>query len=312
MIRALSDLHFLRPWWLAALIPAIGVWWAIRAHHDPLRAYRTAIAPHLLEHLVVGEKRTKRLRPVTLLLPLLVLAVLALSGPAWRKEPSPFADEKAAIVVIMKVTPTMEAKDLQPSRLERSKHKLRDLIALRPGEPVGLIAYSGSAHVVMPPTRDGRIVEKMAEALSPAIMPVEGDVLSDALELALLQFERRGARGTILVIADGVSPGQLGRLEDYRAGGNPPVQVLAAVGSREVASQTGLDAGAQALGAPLVYMTVDETDVERISRGTKRLLEGARAEHEEERWRDEGYLLLPFIALLALMWARKGFAIGRD
>ena len=118
----------------------------------------------------------------------------------------------------------MQASDLQPSRLERAQHKLHDWLALRPGARAGLIAYSGSAHLVMPLTRDSRIVEQMAQALEPSVMPVQGEALADALKLAQQQLERAGVPGSIVVMTDSIAASQLSALAGYRQAGGPPVQ----------------------------------------------------------------------------------------
>ncbi len=60
---------------------------------------------------------------------------VAMAGPSWEREPSPFADDTAGLVVLLKASTTMEATDVQPSRLERSKHKLRDLLELVRARP---------------------------------------------------------------------------------------------------------------------------------------------------------------------------------
>ena len=79
-----------------------------------------------------------------------------------------------------KVTPSMTATDVVPSRLERSLQKLRDLLAARAGAPTGLIVYSGTSHLVMPPTRDTGILTFMTEGLEPGIMPAAGEALAGA------------------------------------------------------------------------------------------------------------------------------------
>ena len=176
MSELLSHFHFLRPLWLLALVPAALTGWLLWQQMDPLRGYRSSIAPHLLAHLVIRAGKTSFLRPEVVLVCVLPLSILALAGPSWRQEPSPFAEDQAAAIAVIKIAPSMQASDLQPSRLERAQHKLHDWLALRPGARVGLIAYSGSAHLVMPLTRDSRIVEQMAQALEPSVMPVQGDV----------------------------------------------------------------------------------------------------------------------------------------
>ena len=62
--------------------------------------------------------------------------------------------------------------------------KIKDLLAERAGAKTALIAYSGTAHIVMPATTDGGIIDTFAQSLDPKIMPSDGDVAADALRLA--------------------------------------------------------------------------------------------------------------------------------
>jgi len=309
MSELLGYFHFLRPLWLLALVPATLTGWLLWWQQDPRRGYGAIIAPHLLTHLVIMAGKTSFLRPEVVLLCALPLSILALAGPSWRQEPSPFAEDQAAAIVVLKIAPSMQASDLQPSRLERAQHKLHDWLALRPGARVGLIAYSGSAHLVMPLTRDSRIVEQMAQALEPSVMPVQGEALADALKLAQQQLERAGVPGSIVVMTDSIAASQLSTLADYRQAGGPPVQVLAMVGSRQAAAANGLDTGARSLDASLELVTVDDSDVRRLATRATTHVAVAKADTPEARWRDEGYVLVPLLTLVALLWARRGWSI---
>ena len=72
----------------------------------------------------------------------------------------------------------MRANDLQPTRLDRARFKVLDLIEQRSGSSTALIAYAGSAHILMPPTKDLNVVKPFLESLDPAIMPEPGAALS--------------------------------------------------------------------------------------------------------------------------------------
>jgi Ca-activated chloride channel family protein len=302
----MDDFHFLRPLWLLAVLPALAVWWGLRQQQDRAASWRQVVDPHLLEHLIVGESTHRRLRPIQLLLGIWLICTVALAGPAWRMEPSPFADDEAGLVVVLKVSGTMLARDVQPSRLERAKQKLRDLLKLRKGSSTGLIVYSGSAHLVMPLTRDDRIVSTMVEDLTPDLMPVDGDALAQALQLAGRLLNKSGVPGSALVIADNVSPLQTQTLSATEIG--LPVQFLS-VQSRSAPVDSGLRSTATALNAPVVELTVDQTDVQRVARRAQSRLRAVSAANEGSRWQDSGYALLPLLALFALMWSRRGWAV---
>ena len=302
----MDDFHFLRPLWLLAVLPALAVWWGLWRQQDRAASWRQVVDPHLLEHLIVGESTRRRLRPIQLLLVIWITCTVALAGPAWRMEPSPFADDEAGLVVVLKVSGTMLASDVQPSRLERAKHKLRDLLELRKGSSTGLIVYSGSAHLVMPLTRDDRIVSTMVEDLTPELMPVDGDALVQALQLAGQVLAKSGVPGSALIIADNVSPSQVQTLSTAEIA--LPVQFLS-VQSQSTPVDNGLQSAASSLNAPVAELTIDQVDVERVARRAQSRLKAVSATYEGTRWQDAGYALLPLIALFALMWSRRGWLV---
>jgi Ca-activated chloride channel family protein len=201
----------------------------------------------------------------------------------------------------------MEGTDVQPSRLERSKHKLRDLLEVREGAATGLIVYSGSAHLVMPLTRDSRITTAMAAELSPALMPVDGDALNEALERAATLLDRAGVPGSVLVVADAVAPSQTQAVAE--AAPDLPVQFLA-VKPPNAPLDAGLQQAADARRASVTEMTIDRSDVERLARQAQSDFRAALMAGGGERWRDAGFYLVPVIALVALAWSRKGWVVA--
>ena len=309
MTDVLTHFHFLRPYWLLAVIPVGIIWLYMRRSIDPSRRLGQFIAPHLLKHLVQGPAPRTVLRPSQVLLPLWVLLTVAVAGPSWQMAPSPFGEDKAGLMILLKLGPGMAAEDLRPSRLERSRHKIRDLLQLRSGGAAGLIAYSGSAHLVMPLTRDTRIIEQMAQALASEVMPAEGDALGEALALAAEQLQRRNTAGSVLVVTDGIDPAQLQTLRDYRKGDGPSVQILAALGSREQAVQAGIESAARALDAPFEWISTDDRDVRRISRRAESRMAASNAPNEAAQWQDGGYGLVPLILIGTLLWARRGWSV---
>jgi Ca-activated chloride channel family protein len=303
----MSELHLLRPLWLWSLIPIALLWFGLWRSQDRITEWKKLIDPHLLEHLLVGGRRRRRLRPIHLTLILWVLCVVALAGPTWEREPSPFADDQAGLMILLKASTTMDATDVQPSRLERSKHKLRDLLERREGAATGLIVYSGSAHLVMPLTRDRRIVTAMAAETSPALMPVDGDALGEALELAESVIDRAGVPGSVLVIADAVSPAQVDAVG--LSAPDLPFQFLA-VNPPNAPIDAGLQQAAQSRGAAVTRLTIDKSDVDRIAGKAQTDFRRAPMDDGGEHWRDAGYLVVPLIAFIALAWSRKGWVVS--
>lgn len=302
----MDDFHFIRPLWLLLAVPALAIGYGLWRNQDRTAEWRQIIDQHLLEHLVVGDAARRRLRPIHLLLATWLICTIALAGPSWRLEPSPFADDEAGLIILLKVSESMLANDVQPTRLERAKHKISDLLELREGSSTGLIAYSGSAHLVMPLTRDDRVVSTMIEDLTPELMPVDGDALVEALQLAGKVLEKSGMPGSALVITDNVSSLQAQAL--LTADIKLPVQFLLLRPPDSTVDST-LQSAANSLEASVVKMTVDPTDVEQVVNRAQTSIQSVAAADEGTRWLDAGYSLLPFLALLMLMWSRKGWLV---
>ena len=302
----MGDFHFLRPYWLLLMLPALLTWYALWRQQDRTAAWLKVFDKHLLEQLVVGESTRRRLRPMHALLVAWIVTAIALAGPAWRIEPSPFASDEAGLVVLLKVNGTMLANDIQPTRLARAKHKIRDLLELREGAATGLIVYSGSAHLVMPLTRDDRIISAMIEDLTPDLMPSEGDALADALQLAERLLQDSGVPGSVLVIADNVSPAQVDLLAASDTRRSVQFLSLQAMGA---ATDVGLQNAASELDARVVELTVDGADVESLAQRAQSSIRVVADSGEGTRWVDAGYDLLPLLALLALLWSRRGWLV---
>ena len=120
----LAAFHFLRPSWLLLLLPAAVLTWSLLKSLDPVQSWRRVIAPELLKHLLLkDETRRGRFRPTHVVALAWLLCILALAGPSWEKEPSPFTEDQAALFIVLKVTPEMLAQDIPPSRLKRAAQK---------------------------------------------------------------------------------------------------------------------------------------------------------------------------------------------
>ncbi len=318
----LEAFHFLRPLWLLGLPSAVLLLWGLTRQRSQTEAWAAVIAPHLLKPLLVDpEKARQRLRPLHLLALFWVLGCLAMAGPAWQREPSPFAEDQAALVIALKVAPSMLADDVQPSRLGRGVQKIHDLLERRPGAATALVAYGGSAHLVIPLTRDARIIEQFAAELSPEIMPVDGDAPAEAVALANRLLADSGLPGSILLMADSVAADQWVELERQRGQNGAEVQLFALAAGPEVIGASGgvsapaldrdaMARAARAAGGKLTVVTVNDRDVDQINRDIKRSLARATAA-EGERWRDAGYVLLPLLVLLSLFAFRRGWVVGQ-
>jgi len=320
-MSGLAAFHFIRPGWLLLALPAALVIWAILRRQNPLRSWEAVIAPELLSHLVVrNEVRRSRLRPALVLGLAWFFWIIALAGPTWKKEPTPLTEDLAALFIVLKVTPEMLAQDVQPSRLQRSAQKIGELLALRPGTRTGLIAYAGSAHLVMPLTSDPEVIRFFASELSPEVMPEAGDDPARAIDLANQRLQASGLPGSIVLIADHVDPQQSQELARIRSGGGADVHVYAMAAGPDVIVPAGsppasaldreaMERAAKAGGGSLVLVSPDDRDVQQLAGRIDRSIAAAPL-MEGERWVDFGYWILPFFIPLGLLFFRPGGAVA--
>ena len=319
-LNSLDQFHFLRPAWLLLLMPAGFLVWSVYQRSDSLRAWRKLISPHLLDHLLMQESgESGRWRPVYILGFAWLVGILALAGPSWRMQASPFSEDQSALFIVVKVTPQMLAQDIQPSRLQRGVMKIHDLLELKSDVRTCLIAYAGIAHLVMPLTSDAGIINSFAEALEPGIMPKEGDELAEAIALANQRLKEAGVPGSIVLITDTVDSSQLSALESLYRQNAYEVHILAIAAGPEVIPPPGsypapppdlksLRDAARTMDGTVTEVTPDKRDVESLSASIERSIKSAPTQ-EGQRWKDEGYYLLILLALILLTFFRRGGSV---
>ncbi len=301
MINAISNFHFIRPAWLLLIPLTITVWWFWRKQMDPLRGWRRQVVPELLDALVLGRPARRNDR-VRLLLIVWLLAAVAIAGPTWRPEPNPFAGDAAPLMVLLKADASMDRPVPAPSIIERAHLKLADLAEVRKGEPMGLIAYAGSSHLVLPPTVDTAVVASMATEVSSVIMPVPGDRLDLALTEANALLSKSDNGGSILVIADSVA--DVPRVVNaYQETNRFPIQFLA-VTNEENSEFASLLQASDLLGGTVLSVTIDDGDVIAITKAAASYAITGTA-GATDRWQEAGYYLVLPIALITAFSFRR-------
>ena len=315
-----SELHFLRPWWLLALIPLILCMLYIKRLNDPVSQWSKTIAPHLLEALTVRAGQDRWVNPVNISMVAIVIAIVAVAGPSWQRTSNPFFEDEAVLVIALDLSNTMNQSDIQPTRLARAKQKIADLMSLRGGARTGLVVYAGSAHSVIPLTNDPDILYSFLSAVNSQMMPKPGKFPEKILPLVDQLLKDSEVPGSVLLIGDGVGPSSTAEFADYF--GSVPHQLLVlGVGLEETPAgvdgqfdgahlalqSDALKALAAASGGSYQELSIDKADVGRINRRVNHHLtivdDGTRP------WLDAGYYLLYPFALIFLLMFRRGWTL---
>ncbi len=297
MHDAATSFHLLRPLWLLALIPLAIVFGLLLRRQSVSAQWGGVIAPHLLTHLIVRPQRGRNINPLYLVAVAMLLGIIAMSGPTWRRELPPFVEDKAPLMIALAVGSSMSARDVAPSRLERAQQKIRDLLAARAGARTGLVAFAGTAHLVMPPTDDRTVVEPFLAALAPGLMPSDGKNIASAIALSADALATEPVAGTILLVTDDFGTTDAAALRQV-AGRNNLVTLAV---SAEASGPAGPD---------IIRVSIDDSDIARLERRIETRFQAAQGDAFGTQWRDEGYWLLLPLALLSLLWFRRGTTVA--
>ncbi|MDW6022887.1 VWA domain-containing protein [Mesorhizobium sp. BAC0120] len=323
----IGDFHFLRPWWLLAILAAVALAWTISRREDVRSRWRGMIAPSLLDHLVLEGGAARRFRPVHLVSAAIALGAIAAAGPTFDRERPPFVDDKAPLAIAIDLSQTMDATDISPTRLERAKLKVQDLLERRKGARTAVFAYAGSAHMVLPLTDDATLVQTYVNSLATRIMPETGKDSSKALRAVQTALASEEVPGTILFMTDGVEPAAFDSFKQNSGGDEimvlgigteqgGPIKIgegrflTDSSGARVFAKMdvSQLQKLQSQTGVQVATVTLDDSDVGWIKRRIQSHLEQSQGEGNS-RWRDLGWWLTIPVALLGALWFRRGWSV---
>ena len=323
-------LHFLRPWWLLAMIPTIALTLVWARHRVSGSHWEASIAPELLAVLLEPNKGSRIRILVWIVAWGLALCAMGLAGPTWERLPQPVEQKNDALVIALDLSLSMFAKDIAPSRLVRARQKVTDILRSRNEGFTALVAYAGDAHAVVPLTDDTHTIENLLAALSPEMMPVFGSKPSSALEVAHQLFQNAHvSQGRILLVTDGIDRiSDVTKFRDARF----PISILGLGTTRgaeiplDFVNQPGRVLQTEA-GAAIVARLDEERlrDIARLSHGRYHTLtlndsdirhvlatslpqddETLQVDREFDIWADSGYWVCVILLPLLLLGFRRG------
>ncbi len=324
-MEIVSHFHFLRPWWLLTIVSAFFFKRYFFGRQNINARWQKVIAPHLFTHLIVTGGKGKRVRPENAFFFASIIAAIAMAGPSWQRSNSPFAEDQAPLAIVLDLSRSMGQTDIAPSRVERAKQKIHDLLKLRPGAKNGLIVYAGSSHTVIPLTNDPGVLENLLFSVQTDIMPLPGKSLSHAVPLVEKMLGKILCPATILVISDAATVSGIAAFSAHCAASDHQL-IVYGIGLERGEKGNSENAGEDVFGEafiPLakkslkdlarrcdgIYLetTPDKTDVEKIARHIDTHF--ISAEDSARPWIDAGYPLLFPLAAVFVFWFRRGWTL---
>lgn len=157
--------------------------------NEKLMQDRSAIRPHI---------------KIILLLLAFALLIIAAAGPKMGTKLGNVKRKGVELVIALDVSNSMLAQDIKPSRLERAKQSISQLIDQLHNDRFGLIVFAGESYVQLPMTTDYTAAKMILGTLNTQIVPTQGTAIGSAIETASRSFTSdQGKNRAIIIISDG-------------------------------------------------------------------------------------------------------------
>ena len=189
-------------WALLLLLPLGGLFYWAQKQRVLLLA--KIVAPRLRDALVGNLSLWKRTLRFIFLLLALAFLIIALAQPRFGYEEHQVKSHGRDVMMAIDVSRSMLATDVTPTRLARAQLLGQDVLALLPGDRIGLIAFAGRAFLEAPMTLDHTAIRDALTELDTALIPKGGTNIADAIELAITAFGKsEGTDRALVLITDG-------------------------------------------------------------------------------------------------------------
>ncbi|UCD59230.1 MAG: VWA domain-containing protein [Candidatus Hydrogenedentota bacterium] len=134
----------------------------------------------------------------------ILFLALCLLGPRWGFHWEEVKRRGVDLVIVLDTSDSMLSRDVKPSRLERAKREVYDLIRMLRGDRVGLVVFSGGAFLQCPLTMDYGACLMFLDYVDTTVVPQKGTNLGEAIRTAVDAFDdiERSSKA-ILLISDG-------------------------------------------------------------------------------------------------------------
>lgn len=230
-------------------------------------------AERLLEQLTEEASRTRTwIKAICILIAAIAIG-FALARPQLGIEWSERKARGLDIVFIIDSSKSMLATDLRPTRLDRAKLAVLDLVERLESDRIGLVAFAGQAFLQTPPTLDYSAFRESLDSLNPSIMTSGGSDIGYALEESAKAFPTENNVKVAVLLTDGEDLGG-NALEAAKAAQEAGIQVFAiGIGTPEgeylrIKNDEGVEEFIRDSSGQPVLSKLDESTLQEIARLT--------------------------------------------
>ncbi len=189
--------------WLLVLIPILALVRFI-SYRNQRKRLRKFGDPSLLKELMPDVSRFRPSVKFWLLLGALALMIVMLARPQMGTKINHEKRVGIETIIAMDISNSMRAEDIIPSRLDRSKMMIENLVDHFSNDKIGLIVFAGDAFVQLPITSDYVSAKMFLSSIDPSMIATQGTDIARAIEMATHSFtQEEGIGKAIIVITDG-------------------------------------------------------------------------------------------------------------
>ena len=189
--------------WLLLVIPVVLLLFVFLLFWKR-KARKSFASDELLQKLAPNKSNFKPILKLILACLALACLIVALVNPKMGTTMETVKREGVDIVFAIDVSKSMDAEDIAPSRLEKSKQLVRQILGGLGSDRVGIIAYAGSAFPQLPITTDYAAAKMFLQALNTDMISSQGTAIGDAIDLATTYYDDDNQTNRVLfIISDG-------------------------------------------------------------------------------------------------------------
>ena len=160
--------------------------------------------PTLLKELMPDVSRFRPWVKFLLLITALSSLTLALARPQFGSKISHEKRNGIEAIIALDISNSMLAQDVQPSRLDKSKLMIENLINSFINDKIGLVVFAGEAYVQLPITSDYVSAKMFLSDITPNLISAQGTDIARAIRVSLSSFtQQKGVGKAIILITDG-------------------------------------------------------------------------------------------------------------
>ena len=191
--------------WLLLIAPLILLiyWGLLRLRSHKLRRLGN---PATLKELMPDFSLGRGWLKISLLTLAVVMLILALAHPRTGSKLRHETREGREVVLVVDVSNSMLAEDVQPSRMERTRYAITQLVERMKDDGVGIVAFAEEPQVLLPVTSEYRTAKSMVKRLDPKLIENQGTNLGAAIETAAISFSSstdNNSSRVMVIITDG-------------------------------------------------------------------------------------------------------------